>query len=41
LHLFSGWLVFLGSLAMIFAFHRLAQNMFPGGPNLRQQEEYA
>jgi exosortase len=38
LHLFSGWVVFLASLAMIFAVHLLLRNFFPGGA---KQEGYA
>jgi len=41
LHLFSGWLVFLGSLAMIFAFHRLLRAVFPGRLPAAKQEGYA
>lgn len=41
LHLLSGWLVFLGSLAMIFAFHRLLRAFFPGHVEAAQQEGYA
>ncbi|HEV2117954.1 MAG TPA: exosortase/archaeosortase family protein [Terriglobales bacterium] len=41
LHLFSGWLVFLGSLAMIFAFHRLLRAFFTSGLKAERQEEYA
>lgn len=39
-HLFSGWLVFLGSLAMIFAFHRLLRFFF-ATPVDRKQERCA
>ncbi len=41
LHLLSGWLVFLGSLAMIFALHRLLRSFFPGRLEAAQQEGYA
>ncbi|MGE5207477.1 MAG: exosortase/archaeosortase family protein [Chlamydiota bacterium] len=41
LHLLSGWLVFLGSLAMIFAFHRLLRAFVPGRLEAAQQEGYA
>jgi exosortase len=41
LHLLSGWLVFLGSLLMIFAFHRLLRALFPGRMEAVQQEGYA
>lgn len=41
LHLFSGWIVFVGSLAMIFAFHWLLRTLFPAGDQPRQQEGYA
>lgn len=41
LHLLSGWLVFLGSLAMIFALHRLLRAFFPGGLEAAQQEGHA
>jgi len=40
LHLFSGWLVFLGSLAMLFAFHRLLRALSSARPE-QQQEGYA
>ena len=40
LHLFSGWLIFAGSLLLIFFFHRLTQ-IFLGRPQPREQEEYA
>jgi exosortase len=42
LHLFSGWVVFLASLAMIFAFHWLLRALFPAaGLPARKQEGYA
>src|SRR5579864_2940983 len=41
LHLLSGWLVFLGSLAMIFAFHRLLRAVFPVRLPAAKQEGYA
>ncbi|HEX6905824.1 MAG TPA: exosortase/archaeosortase family protein [Terriglobales bacterium] len=41
LHLLSGWLVFLGSLAMIFAFHRLLRAVFPSRPPAAKQAGYA
>lgn len=41
LHLFSGWLVFLGSLAMLFAFHRLLRALWSGGMEQQKQEGYA
>jgi exosortase len=41
LHLFSGWLVFLGSLAMLFAFHRLLRALSNARPEHQQQEGYA
>jgi exosortase len=36
LHLLSGWVIFAGSLALIFLFHRLSQSLVPG-----EQEGYA
>jgi exosortase len=41
LHLFSGWLVFLGSLAMIFAFHWLLRALFTVGLKPETQQGYA
>ncbi len=41
LHLLSGWLVFLGSLAMIFALHRLLRAFSAGRLEAAQQEGYA
>jgi exosortase len=41
LHLFSGWLVFLGSLAMLFAFHRLLRTLCSAGMEQQKQEGYA
>lgn len=41
LHLLSGWLVFLGALAMIFALHRLLRSFFPSQLEAAQQEGYA
>jgi exosortase/archaeosortase family protein len=41
LHLFSGWLVFLAALAMIFAFHRLLRALLGPGLQREKQEGYA
>ena len=41
LHLFSGWLIFLGALVMLFAFHRLAQMLCPGKRDCEKQQECA
>lgn len=41
LHLFSGWLVFLGSLAMLFAFHRLLRAAWSASVEKQKQEGYA
>ena len=41
LHLFSGWLIFLGALGMLFAFHRLAQMLCPGKRDCEKQQECA
>ena len=41
LHLFSGWVVFLGSLAMLFAFHWLLRTLFPASFPPRKREGYA
>ncbi len=41
LHLLSGWLVFLGSLAMIFALHRLLRAFSPERLQAAEQEGYA
>ncbi len=41
LHLLSGWLVFLGSLAMIFALHRLLRAFSAGRLEAAQPEGYA
>lgn len=41
LHLLSGWLVFLGSLAMIFALHRLLRAFSPAGLEAARQEGHA
>ena len=41
LHLFSGWLVFLGSLAMLFAFHRLLKALSSARLEHHEQEGYA
>jgi exosortase len=31
-HIFSGWLIFMSSLAMLFLFHRLLRILYPGMP---------
>jgi exosortase len=41
LHLFSGWLIFAGSLFAIFLFHRMVQTLLLSGRRLGKQEEYA
>ena len=41
LHLFSGWLVFLGSLVMIFSLHCLLRAFCISGPKPETQEGYA
>jgi exosortase len=40
LHLLSGWLVFLGSLAMLFAFHRLLRAVWSVSVDEQKQEGY-
>jgi exosortase len=41
LHLLSGWLIFAGSLALVFLLHRLFQALFSTRDEKRLQEEYA
>jgi exosortase len=41
LHLFSGWLIFAGSLLLIFLFHRLTQMLFLDRRQRGEQEEFA
>ena len=41
LHLLSGWLVFAGSLGLVFLIHRLFQALFMTEEEKRLQEEYA
>lgn len=41
LHFLSGWLIFAGSLLLIFFFHRMAQMLFLSRQELSEQEEYA
>ncbi len=41
LHLLSGWLIFIGSLALIFLFHRLSQKVFLSNFESRGPEECA
>jgi exosortase len=41
LHLFSGWLIFAGSLLLIFLFHRLTQMLFLDRRQHGEQEEFA
>jgi exosortase len=41
LHLLSGWLIFAGSLALIFLFHRLSQSVLASEPEPGQQAGYA
>jgi exosortase/archaeosortase family protein len=40
LHLLSGWLIFAGSLLLIFLFHRLTQILL-NGQTPREREEFA
>lgn len=40
-HLLSGWLVFVASLALVFLLHRLAQFLWRGSTELAVREEYA
>jgi exosortase len=37
-HIFSGWLIFMSSLAMLFLFHRLLRILYPGTPESGIQE---
>jgi exosortase len=41
IHLLSGWLIFAGSLGLIFAFHRLSQLLLRGRNEAGVREEYA
>jgi exosortase len=41
LHLLSGWLIFAGSLALIFLLHRLSQVLFPSNDQPGVREDYA
>lgn len=41
LHMLSGWLIFAGSLALVFLFHRLFQTLFSTEEEKRLLEEYA
>jgi exosortase/archaeosortase family protein len=41
LHLLSGWLIFAGSLALVFVLHRLFQAMFSSKQKKQLQQEYA
>jgi exosortase len=40
-HIFSGWLIFMSSLAMLFLSHRLLRTLYPGMPEPGHQEEVA
>ncbi|MGH9545118.1 MAG: exosortase A [Terriglobales bacterium] len=41
LHLLSGWLIFAGSLALIFLLHHLSRNLLFNGDEAGAREEYA
>lgn len=40
-HIFSGWLIFMASLAMLFLFHRLLRILYPGAPQSGNRLESA
>ena len=40
-HMLAGWLIFAGSLALVFLFHRLSQALFLGKHEAGVREEYA
>ena len=41
IHLLSGWLIFAGSLALVFLLHRFSRALFFSRDEARVQEEYA